>query len=178
MFCKAGGIVTDCWLGGLKSSQEPFPSQDTGAAQSAMIDEQAFRQSSARPRQPYCGHWTSSQLKQKTWGPAHLSTCCERENESIYLFPFWHCTVMSAFSHTMSRLDFDFFSPVFGSADEGIFKAGTERSETRGAAEVQEDEDTQVEVPVDQVILTPLSIHGNWNRNFGSPHVLRCQGVI
>ncbi|KAH0506780.1 Doublecortin domain-containing protein 2 [Microtus ochrogaster] len=34
--------------------------------------------------------------------------------------------------------------------DEGIFKAGTERSETRGAAEVQEDEDTQVEVPVDQ----------------------------
>lgn len=34
--------------------------------------------------------------------------------------------------------------------DEGIFKAGEERSETRGAAEVQEDEDTQVEVPVDQ----------------------------
>ncbi|KAL6088457.1 hypothetical protein STEG23_031418 [Scotinomys teguina] len=34
--------------------------------------------------------------------------------------------------------------------DEGIFKAGTERSETRGAAEVQEDEETQVEVPVDQ----------------------------
>lgn len=34
--------------------------------------------------------------------------------------------------------------------DEGIFKAGAERSETRGAAEVQEDEDTQVEVPVDQ----------------------------
>lgn len=33
---------------------------------------------------------------------------------------------------------------------EGIFKAGAERSETRGAAEVQEDEDTQVEVPVDQ----------------------------
>lgn len=59
---------------------------------------------------------------------------------------------------------------MFGSADEGIFKAGTERSETRGAAEVQEDEDTQVEVPVDQVILTPLSIHGNWDRNFGSPH--------
>ncbi|XP_012313943.2 doublecortin domain-containing protein 2 [Aotus nancymaae] len=35
-------------------------------------------------------------------------------------------------------------------SDEGIFKAGAERSETRGAAEVQEDEDTQVEVPVDQ----------------------------
>ncbi|XP_045407843.1 doublecortin domain-containing protein 2 isoform X2 [Lemur catta] len=35
-------------------------------------------------------------------------------------------------------------------SDEGIFKAGAERSETRGAAEVHEDEDTQVEVPVDQ----------------------------
>lgn len=35
-------------------------------------------------------------------------------------------------------------------SDEGIFKAGAERSETRGAAEVQEDEDTQVEIPVDQ----------------------------
>ncbi|XP_008992139.3 doublecortin domain-containing protein 2 isoform X1 [Callithrix jacchus] len=35
-------------------------------------------------------------------------------------------------------------------SDEGIFKAGAGRSETRGAAEVQEDEDTQVEVPVDQ----------------------------
>ncbi|ELK06361.1 Doublecortin domain-containing protein 2 [Pteropus alecto] len=34
--------------------------------------------------------------------------------------------------------------------DEGIFKAGAERSETRGAAEVQEDEDTQIEIPVDQ----------------------------
>lgn len=42
--------------------------------------------------------------------------------------------------------------------DEGIFKAGTERSETRGAAEVQEDEDTQVEVPVDQVISLPLKL--------------------
>lgn len=74
----------------------------------------------------------------------------------------------------MSRLDFDFFSPVFGSADEGIFKAGAERSETRGAAEVQEDEDTQVEVPVDQVMLTPLSTHGNWKHNFGS---LMCSGA-
>ncbi|XP_023555757.1 doublecortin domain-containing protein 2-like [Octodon degus] len=35
-------------------------------------------------------------------------------------------------------------------SDEGIFKAGAERSEMRGAAEVQEDEETQVEVPVDQ----------------------------
>uniref|UniRef100_A0A8C9K3T3 Doublecortin domain containing 2 n=1 Tax=Panthera tigris altaica TaxID=74533 RepID=A0A8C9K3T3_PANTA len=50
--------------------------------------------------------------------------------------------VISAFSHTMSQLDFDFH--------EGVFKAGAERSETQGAAEVQEDEDTQVEIPVDQ----------------------------
>ncbi|KAM5299351.1 doublecortin domain-containing protein 2 [Ctenodactylus gundi] len=35
-------------------------------------------------------------------------------------------------------------------SEEGVFKAGGERSETRGAVEVQEDEDTQVEVPVDQ----------------------------
>ncbi|XP_032280777.1 doublecortin domain-containing protein 2 [Phoca vitulina] len=35
-------------------------------------------------------------------------------------------------------------------SDEGVFKAGAERSETWGAAEVQEDEDTQVEIPVDQ----------------------------
>ncbi|XP_077876728.1 doublecortin domain-containing protein 2 isoform X1 [Ictidomys tridecemlineatus] len=35
-------------------------------------------------------------------------------------------------------------------SDEGIFKAGEERSEMRGAAEVQEDEDTRVEIPVDQ----------------------------
>ncbi|KAM4835626.1 doublecortin domain-containing protein 2 isoform 2-T2 [Thomomys bottae] len=34
--------------------------------------------------------------------------------------------------------------------EEGIFKAGAERSEMRGAAEVQEDEETQVELPVDQ----------------------------
>ncbi|XP_073938883.1 doublecortin domain-containing protein 2 isoform X3 [Castor canadensis] len=35
-------------------------------------------------------------------------------------------------------------------SDEGIFKAGAERSEMWEAAEVQEDEDTQVELPVDQ----------------------------
>ena len=40
-------------------------------------------------------------------------------------------------------------SPII---DEGVFKAGAERSETQGAAEVQEDEDTQVEIPVDQVV--------------------------
>lgn len=50
---------------------------------------------------------------------------------------------------------------MFVSTDEGIFKAGEERSETRGAAEVQEDEDTQVEVPVDQVIFMPLNSHSH-----------------
>ncbi|XP_021116223.1 doublecortin domain-containing protein 2 isoform X3 [Heterocephalus glaber] len=38
-------------------------------------------------------------------------------------------------------------------SDEGIFKAGAERSEMWGAAEVQEDEETQVEVPVDQLFI-------------------------
>jgi hypothetical protein len=49
--------------------------------------------------------------------------------------------------------------------DEGIFKAGAERSEMWEAAEVQEDEDTQVELPVDQVIFTPLNMvqtHNYW----------------
>lgn len=40
--------------------------------------------------------------------------------------------------------------PTIPNSDEGVFKAGEERSETRGAAQVQEDEDTQVEIPVDQ----------------------------
>ncbi|KAM8810525.1 doublecortin domain-containing protein 2 [Eudromia elegans] len=34
--------------------------------------------------------------------------------------------------------------------DEGIYKAGEKRSEMLGATEVQEDEDTRVEVPLDQ----------------------------
>ncbi|XP_060100125.1 doublecortin domain-containing protein 2 [Heteronotia binoei] len=34
--------------------------------------------------------------------------------------------------------------------DEGVYKAGKKPSEIRGAVEVQEDEDTQIEVPVDQ----------------------------
>ncbi|XP_019345975.1 doublecortin domain-containing protein 2 isoform X2 [Alligator mississippiensis] len=38
---------------------------------------------------------------------------------------------------------------LWGWKDEGIYKAG-ERSEMLGAVEVQEDEDTRVEVPVDQ----------------------------
>lgn len=59
----------------------------------------------------------------------------------------------------MSQLDFDFHCVlVSNNIDEGIFNAGAERSETRGAAEVQEDEDTQVEIPVDQVISMPLNM--------------------
>nr|XP_020637211.1 doublecortin domain-containing protein 2 isoform X1 [Pogona vitticeps]XP_020637212.1 doublecortin domain-containing protein 2 isoform X1 [Pogona vitticeps] len=34
--------------------------------------------------------------------------------------------------------------------EDGVYKAGKKRSEMRGAVEVQEDEDTQTEVPVDQ----------------------------
>ncbi|XP_061449362.1 doublecortin domain-containing protein 2 isoform X2 [Rhineura floridana] len=34
--------------------------------------------------------------------------------------------------------------------DEGVYKAGKKHSEMRGAVEVQEDEDTQTEVPLDQ----------------------------
>ncbi|XP_066482138.1 doublecortin domain-containing protein 2 [Tiliqua scincoides] len=41
-------------------------------------------------------------------------------------------------------------SYVLSHNDEGVFKAGKKRSETRGAVEVQEDEETQTEVPVDQ----------------------------
>ncbi|KAG8133370.1 hypothetical protein E2320_011154 [Naja naja] len=41
-------------------------------------------------------------------------------------------------------------SYIFPVNDDGVFKAGKKRSEMRGAAEVQEDEDTQTEVPVDQ----------------------------
>lgn len=39
---------------------------------------------------------------------------------------------------------------VLSNNDEGVFKAGKKRTETRGAVEVQEDEETQTEVPVDQ----------------------------
>uniref|UniRef100_A0A8D0GQW4 Doublecortin domain-containing protein 2 n=1 Tax=Sphenodon punctatus TaxID=8508 RepID=A0A8D0GQW4_SPHPU len=38
---------------------------------------------------------------------------------------------------------------------EGVYQAGKKRSETSGATEVQEDEDTRVEVPVDQLFLPP-----------------------
>jgi len=41
-------------------------------------------------------------------------------------------------------------SPLVG---EDIYKAREEQSEMWGAAEVQEDEDTRVEVPLDQVLI-------------------------
>ncbi|XP_018419288.1 PREDICTED: doublecortin domain-containing protein 2 [Nanorana parkeri] len=39
---------------------------------------------------------------------------------------------------------------IYTENDDGIFKAGEDRSEMWGASEVQEDENTKVEVPVDQ----------------------------
>ncbi|XP_063779319.1 doublecortin domain-containing protein 2 isoform X2 [Pseudophryne corroboree] len=39
---------------------------------------------------------------------------------------------------------------VYHETEDGIFKAGEDRSEMWGASEVQEDENTKVEVPVDQ----------------------------
>ncbi|NXP07005.1 DCDC2 protein, partial [Thinocorus orbignyianus] len=53
--------------------------------------------------------------------------------------------------HTVSQLDFtSFHSLIFPTAGEDIYKAREEGFETWGAAEVQEDEDTRVEVPLDQ----------------------------
>ncbi|NWY07145.1 DCDC2 protein, partial [Nothoprocta ornata] len=53
--------------------------------------------------------------------------------------------------HTASQFDFTFYhSASFPIVDEGIYKAGEKRSEMLGAVEVQEDEDTRVEVPLDQ----------------------------
>ncbi|NXA46981.1 DCDC2 protein, partial [Nothocercus julius] len=53
--------------------------------------------------------------------------------------------------HTVSQFDFTFYHPAsFPFVDEGIYKAGEKRSEMLGAVEVQEDEDTRVEVPLDQ----------------------------
>ncbi|XP_072008545.1 doublecortin domain-containing protein 2 isoform X5 [Engystomops pustulosus] len=45
---------------------------------------------------------------------------------------------------------------VYQENDDGIFKAGEDRSEMWGASEVQEDENTKVEVPVDQRVAEPV----------------------
>uniref|UniRef100_A0A8B9QLB2 Doublecortin domain-containing protein 2 n=1 Tax=Apteryx owenii TaxID=8824 RepID=A0A8B9QLB2_APTOW len=56
--------------------------------------------------------------------------------------------------HIVSQFDFtSYHSASFPIVDEGIYKAGEKRSEMWGAAEVQEDEDTRVEVPLDQVMI-------------------------
>lgn len=59
----------------------------------------------------------------------------------------YHLDAVLSFPYTVSQNWLLPFTP-----DDGIYKAGKKRSEMRGAAEVQEDEDTQTEVPVDQVI--------------------------
>lgn len=42
---------------------------------------------------------------------------------------------------------------IFPIVGEDVYKASEEWSEMWGAAEVQEDEDTRVEVPLDQVLI-------------------------
>lgn len=54
-------------------------------------------------------------------------------------------------------------------SDDGVYKAGKKRSEMRGAAEVQEDEDTQTEVPIDQVI-SKVSINTHILNKFALSH--------
>lgn len=53
----------------------------------------------------------------------------------------------------MSPLDFTSFHSIFPIIGEDIYKAREEGSEMWGAVEVQEDEDTLVEVPLDQVVI-------------------------
>lgn len=57
-------------------------------------------------------------------------------------------------SHTVSPLDFISCHSIFSIIGEDIYKAREEGSaEMWGAVEVQEDEDTLVEVPLDQVVI-------------------------
>lgn len=58
-------------------------------------------------------------------------------------------------SHSVSPLDFTSFHSIFPIIGEGIYKAREEGSEMWEAVEVQEDEDTLVEVPLDQVVILP-----------------------
>ncbi|NXJ91518.1 DCDC2 protein, partial [Corythaixoides concolor] len=52
--------------------------------------------------------------------------------------------------HIVSHFGFIFFHSIFPVVGEDLSKAREEQSEMWGAAEVQEDEDTRVEVPLDQ----------------------------
>ncbi|NXU38029.1 DCDC2 protein, partial [Drymodes brunneopygia] len=56
----------------------------------------------------------------------------------------------NSLNHTVSPLDFTSFHSIFSIIGEDIYKARDEGSEMWGAVEVQEDEDTLVEVPLDQ----------------------------
>ncbi|NXB86054.1 DCDC2 protein, partial [Vidua chalybeata] len=56
----------------------------------------------------------------------------------------------NSLSHTVSPLDFTSFHSIFPIKGEDIYKDREEGSEMWGAVEVQEDEDTLVEVPLDQ----------------------------
>ncbi|NWV27404.1 DCDC2 protein, partial [Origma solitaria] len=56
----------------------------------------------------------------------------------------------NSLSHTVSPLDFTAFHSIFPIIGEDIYKVREEGSEMWGAVEVQEDEDTLVEVPLDQ----------------------------
>uniref|UniRef100_A0A8C3MNG0 Doublecortin domain-containing protein 2 n=1 Tax=Geospiza parvula TaxID=87175 RepID=A0A8C3MNG0_GEOPR len=67
----------------------------------------------------------------------------------------------NSLSHTVSLLDFISFHSVFPIIGEDIYKAREEGSEMWGAVEVQEDEDTLVEVPLDQAQLS-LSEVQSW----------------
>ncbi|NXM65345.1 DCDC2 protein, partial [Serilophus lunatus] len=56
----------------------------------------------------------------------------------------------NSLSHTVSPLDFTSFHSIFPFVGDDIYKAREDESEMWGAVEVQEDEDTLVEVPLDQ----------------------------
>lgn len=101
MYCNTGNVVTDCWVGGDWGPARRLSISGDWRHQSAAVCEQA-----AIPAElcsPSSGHRTSSQLKHNDRGPGSL------RGTEIYISLFRYFTVMSAFSHTMSRLDFVFF---------------------------------------------------------------------
>uniref|UniRef100_A0A8D2JC09 Doublecortin domain-containing protein 2 n=1 Tax=Varanus komodoensis TaxID=61221 RepID=A0A8D2JC09_VARKO len=85
------------------------------------------------------------------------------QGSRLQTFPFLGCPRMQ-FTHLPHSVTIGLCFSLL--TEEGIYKAGTKRSEMRGAVEVQEDEDTQTEVPVDQVIY--VSIRGNTGQLFTS----------